>query len=218
MLLHRYFNSHAFETLKEAKLKTSRISSFNDSFEFSYITVGKPTPEPTKKSVPSVLCDPVFILGAIEANQKLKKPFSDRQLKERLNIITGEDVARIWPDTVKENVVSLERKRKVIDEELRAICFSNPEKIKKSDEILLWSHYGYKHEGIRIGFEFPDGVNNPYRILEMTYKGIPPEVVFYPSREEDEQTLNAIEKAATIKCNCWKYEEEYRLFIKNKLM
>jgi hypothetical protein len=53
MLLHRYFGSHAFETLKEAKLKTSRISGFNDPFEFLINTTGKMTPEQAQKRIHS---------------------------------------------------------------------------------------------------------------------------------------------------------------------
>jgi len=49
MLLHRYFNTHAFETLKDAKLKTSRISTFNDSFEFLYVSVGEIKPEEAER-------------------------------------------------------------------------------------------------------------------------------------------------------------------------
>ena len=198
-------------------MKTSRISSFNDSFEFSYTIVGKPTPEQAKKSVPSVLCEPVLMLGVIEANQKLHNPLSDEQIKQGLNNITEEDVAGIWPAIVKEKELPLERRRQIIDKERRAICFSDPNKVKRADEILLWSHYANKHQGIRIGFEFPDGIKSPFEIFEMQYQENRPEVVFYPSRDEDAQTLSAIEKAATIKSNCWKYEEEHRLLTRASL-
>src|SRR6266478_1619803 len=76
MLLHRYFNSHVFETLKDAKLKTSRISSFNDSFEFLYVIVGKTTPEEAKRYVNSKLCDPVLLFDLIETNQKSANPWA----------------------------------------------------------------------------------------------------------------------------------------------
>jgi hypothetical protein len=51
MLLHRYFGLHAFETLKEARLKTSRISSFNDPFEFLYVAAGEMTAAKARKII-----------------------------------------------------------------------------------------------------------------------------------------------------------------------
>jgi hypothetical protein len=61
MLLHRYFGSHAFETLKEAKFKTSRITSFNDPFEFLFVTTGKFTAPAAGKYVLSKLNDLEFL-------------------------------------------------------------------------------------------------------------------------------------------------------------
>jgi len=42
MILHHYFASHAFEALIEARLKTAKISDFNDPFEFLGHPVGIP--------------------------------------------------------------------------------------------------------------------------------------------------------------------------------
>jgi hypothetical protein len=61
MLLHRYLGSHAYETLKEAKLKTSRITSFNDPFEFLFITKGKITAANARGYVQSRLNEPHFL-------------------------------------------------------------------------------------------------------------------------------------------------------------
>ena len=51
MLLHRYFRSHALETLQTGSLLASRISRFNDSFEWLFVSVGKTTPEEIIRSV-----------------------------------------------------------------------------------------------------------------------------------------------------------------------
>src|SRR5579863_4068943 len=61
MLLHRYLGSHAYETLNEAKLKTSRITSFNDPFEFLFVTKGKITAANAREYVLSRLNDPHFL-------------------------------------------------------------------------------------------------------------------------------------------------------------
>jgi hypothetical protein len=212
MLLHRYFRSHAFETLKEAQLKTSRISSFNDSFEWFYATVGKVTPEEAEKSLPSLLRDPIFRRGMVETNQKLGNPLSDEQIAEGLKKLKGEAVAGIWPDIVERTELSLERRRQIIDQEARAICFSDPNRVKKQGEILLWSHYASQNKGIRIGFDLPDGIKGLFEITVITYQENRPEVIFSPSPEAEEQTLQAIQKASTVKSNAWEYEGEFRLF------
>ena len=215
MLLHRYFGSHAFETLKEAQLKTSRISSFNDSFEWLYAPVGRIAPEEAERCLPSLRRNPILRQAMVETNQKQGSPLSDRQIEEGLNNLTGEFVASIWPDIVKRTELSLERGRQIKDKEARVICFSDPEwveRLKKQGEILLWSHYANKNAGIRIGFEFPDGITGLFEITPITYQENRPEVVFSPSLEADEQTLEAIKKASTVKSKAWEYEGEFRLF------
>jgi Protein of unknown function (DUF2971) len=211
MLLHRYFSSHAFETLNEAKLRTSRISSFNDSFEWFYATVGRITPEEAKKCLDYLLRNPISSRGLVETNQKLGNPLSYEQIEGGLNSLKGEDLVGIWPDIVNWTVLSLERRRQIMDQEARAICFSNPSRVKRQGEVLLWSHYANKSTGIRIGFEFPDGIKEPFEIVKIIYQENRPEVVFSPCPEADEQTIKAIEEASKVKSIVWEYEGEFRL-------
>lgn len=216
MLLHRYFNSHAFETLESAKLKTSRISSFNDSFEFLYFTRGKKsTPEEVQKKLPALLGSPSFRAGLKAEIQKRSYPVSVEEIEGLLlrnpEAVCGH-VSKIWPDIVQNTELSIERRRQIVDQELRAICFSDPSRVLKQEEILLWSHYAKRHEGVRIGFEFPDGIREPFQISEITYEENRVEVVFTIGCEEE--TLKALEKSATVKCAVWKYEKEFRLFTK----
>jgi hypothetical protein len=216
MLLHRYFNSHAFETLKRAKLKTSRISSFNDSFEFLYFPTGKKlTPEEVQKNLPALLGNPTFRAGLKAAIEKESYPVIVEEIEELLlnnPQAVCELVSKIWPDIVEKTVLPIERRRQIVDRELRAICFSDPSRVVTQEEILLWSHYAKRNEGIRIGFEFPDGITDPFRISEITYEENRVEVVFSIGGEEP--TLKALEKSATVKCKVWKYEKEFRLFTK----
>jgi hypothetical protein len=216
MLLHRYFNSHAFETLKRARLKTSRISSFNDSFEFLYFTTGKKlTPEEVQNNLPALLGNPAFRAGLKAAIEKQSYQVSVEEIEELLlnnPKVVCEHASKIWPDIVQRTELSIERRRQIVDQELRAICFSDPSKVIKQEEILLWSHYAKRHEGIRIGFEFPDGITEPFQISEITYQENRVEVVFSIGGEE--ATLKALEKSATVKSKVWKYEKEFRLFTK----
>src|ERR1019366_1882591 len=173
---------------------------------------GRIAPEEAERCLPSLRRNPILRQAMVETNQKQGSPLSDRQIEEGLNNLTGEFVASIWPDIVKRTELSLERGRQIKDKEARVICFSDPEwveRLKKQGEILLWSHYANKNAGIRIGFEFPDGITGLFEITPITYQENRPEVVFSPSLEADEQTLEAIKKASTVKSKAWEYEGEF---------
>jgi DUF2971 family protein len=209
MLLHRYFGSHAFETLKEAKLKTSRLSSFNDPFEFMYVYAASMTFEQAKRYILSKCKDPAFLSWV-----KQKLPMATEiQIQNHMMLLPPDKIADVAANFGKKCELSYARRREIIDEELRAVCFSNSEKVEILDEILLWSHYANKHEGMRIGFEFPNEANAAFEITEITYQKERVKVDF-----SFEAQFEALEKAfsesAITKSLAWKYEWEVRLFTK----
>lgn len=215
MLLHRYFGSHAFDTLRDAMLKTSKISSFNDSFEFLYVSRAETTPAQIRRFLNSHFCDPGVITDLIEAAKKSSIPLSDAEIKRRISEAVPslvEDGVKAWPSIVKQTELSIERRRQIIDEELRAICFSYPERVKKEDEILLWSHYANKNQGVRIGFHFPYRIKEEIEIREITYQKDRVAVVW--SLGDEGTMLKALEQSATVKSSAWEYEKEFRLFTK----
>src|SRR5580658_6327809 len=126
MLLHRYFVSHALETLKTAELKTSRISSFNDPFEFMYVYNGTIT-----NAMADKLC--VLLLKNLGMQSVVKKNNPHLTEKEITELIQ-----KHWPlmmQNLVENFkqiseIPLERRKQIIDEDLRAICFSDPSRMK----------------------------------------------------------------------------------------
>jgi len=219
MLLHRYFNSHALDTLDRAKLKTSRISSFNDSFEYLYFAVGKKmTPAEVEKDLPTLLNHPTFREGLIDSNKKLGSPFNIEDVEQLLRdnpAFTSEHAAKVWQEIVEEEQLPIARRRQIIDADVRAICFADPSRVKKTDEILLWSHYGKKHEGIRIGFEFPGPFDMPFQLSAIEYQEKRVQVVF--SIGNDSETFKSLLRSAIVKCKVWEYEKEYRLFAKKNL-
>lgn len=216
MFLHRYFSSYAaLETLKDAKLLASRISGFNDPFEFLYVCdFGKLKPEKARQLIRSQRNNPALLLNLLALNQQSPKPLTDKEIKKRLDKNEPSMVAHLvnkWPEIAKETELTFISQRQIIDKELRAVCFSNPSRVKSLDEILLWSHYAKKHEGIRIGFEFPDGIKDPFEIMKMTYQknrvavdfsfGVDPGLAY-----------KALEECAKVKSEAWEYEQEFRLF------
>jgi len=142
MILHRYLASHAFDTLRDAKLKTSRISSFNDPFEFLYVSVGKTTPEDVERFVRNRHSGPFFALCKSMLEQLVPGLlFTENDFRLFLNDpkkIAG--IAQEWPEIVKREDLTFERRRHLIDRELRAICFCDPSRVSLLDEILLWSY------------------------------------------------------------------------------
>ncbi len=147
MLLHRYFGSHVFETLKEAKLKTSRITSFNDPFEFLYIPSGKTTADKARKYVLSQLDSPFFMAET----QRQVPGFNRKTAMRKLPIV----VAKMVKNSQLFDEPSLKEREELADSCVRVVCFSAIN-VKPLDEILMWSHYASKHFGARIGFEFPE--------------------------------------------------------------
>ena len=91
MLLHRYFGSHAFETLKDRKLKTSRLSDFNDPFEFMFVYTSSMTDGQAENYIFARCNDPEFLAWA-----KRQLPnVSDADIKEHLRKFTPERIADV---------------------------------------------------------------------------------------------------------------------------
>ena len=221
MLLHRYFGSHAFETLKMAKLKTSRISAFNDPFEFLFVPIVREEikPEVVKREIHSILNNPNHLCQSLL--QQFQPLFQQLQIQPTKKtwqqlLLENEDgcvaaIVKDWPVIKKGfKLPTIQRRKEIIDAELRAICFSDANKVSKEDDILLWSHYATSHQGVRIGFEFPGG---RFQVVEIKYQmeRVKVNVSFWL---DDETILKGINESATVKSKAWKYEAEYRLFTK----
>jgi hypothetical protein len=206
MLLHRYFGSHANETLKDAKLKTSRITSFNDPFEFLFVTEGKFTAPEARKYVLSRLQDPEFrqiVAQNFQGLRTSKNP--ERYLKKITPLIIANFVKN--SDSIMQ--IPLTMREELADRGTRVVCFSHSE-IDPLNEILLWSHYANKHAGVRVGFEFPEGTKFPFKISRIDYRD--KRLVIDVSKGLTDQTLGyAVVESTKIKSTAWKYEDEYRL-------
>jgi hypothetical protein len=208
MLLHRYFGSHGLETLRDAELKTSRISEFNDPFEFAYRTVGEVTKEIALKQTLARIDSPGFYDTVLAQKPELRthdeaRRFVSQRIPE-MAAAMHTNYARMV-ETVKG------QREEIADESVRLICFSRPESTIEG-EILQWSHYGNKHHGIRIGFDLPLGLTEFGKLVEVKYrKGrVPLDVT---QEADSETTQAAIREAMEVKSVAWKYEGEFRLFL-----
>lgn len=205
MLLHRYFGSHAFETLSDLKLKTSRISGFNDPFEFLFRTTGNMTAKKARDYFLARRNNPDFLQTASQFIPNLST--SKRAIKA-LDKKLPQLAAIMVANFEKYKSMSLDNRVITTDQFLRVVCFSDA-KVEPLDEILIWSHYAKKHEGVRIGFEIPDGIN-PFKIFKIKYQKERHEVDF-SNGFLDEAVGQAYFDSAKVKSLAWQYENEYRL-------
>jgi hypothetical protein len=206
MLIHRYFASHAFETLKEEKLKTSRITDFNDPFEFQFCTKGQITPKMAREYFNSRLDDPNFWLVVAQRMPDLITSSNPRKL---LKLRAPTIIANLVASSAQIVALPLQLREQMADRTTRVVSFSDAN-VSPQNEILLWSHYANKHEGIRIGFEFPPEIKHPFKIFQVQYREGLFEIVYSP----DKPILDvgyALVECAKVKSSAWQYEHEYRL-------
>ncbi len=94
--------------------------------------------------------------------------------------------------------------RKGMNEENGLICFSaswgNP---------VLWSNYADKHKGICLGFDVPVEM-----LIKAVYKNKWILMELDKTKETAKFSEKVIRKLLTTKFSNWKYEEEYRLYVK----
>ena len=92
-----------------------------------------------------------------------------------------------------------ERKR------FKITCFS-----LSYNNILMWSHYADKHNGICIGFQFPPIYLDKFILTPVTY------IDKIPLIDGKVDAYKMIRYWLSIKSNCWEYEKEIRAITKSK--
>jgi hypothetical protein len=107
--------------------------------------------------------------------------------------------------------MTLGNRGQVADRNIRAVCFCDAENVKPLNEILIWSNYANKHAGVRIGFEFPTGIVNPFKVVKITYQEKRVELDMSQTVDNDSGGKILMQSLET-KSKAWKYECEYRLF------
>ena len=206
MLLYRYLGSHAFETLRNQRLKVSLVTEFNDPFECMYRPIGEMNYNKAKRHVISRLDIPEFLDALIEARPKLENRLNARRFAASNVSLMAESLVAQF-DEVKS--ATLETREDTVNRSMRIACFSAHDVLPR-DEILIWSHYAGKHTGVRIGFEFPDRIKSPFIIKKIDYRE--QRVAIDVSLDVKHDALQeAIARSIRTKSTSWAYEKEYRL-------
>jgi len=147
---------------------------------------------------------PTFIAAAQRASPHLKtKKAVQRRIKS--DRAAGALVQKY--ELVKDGIQ--EKREARIDQILRVVCFSAAD-ATPLNEILMWSHYASSHRGVRIGFQFPDGITWPFKICPVTYQAARVEIDL-SSTEETLVILEQLKLAIKTKSTAWAYERECRL-------
>lgn len=200
-MLFRYFGSHAVETLRDSRLLTSKLSGFNDPFEFLFSPKRQYSAAELCAIVENRLTEPLFL-------ERVRSAFPDVSIDEaRLLLQRSETLGLIQQGmpNVADSILSI--RSGISDDKLRVICFSAA--TDPFNEILMWSHYARSHKGWRLGFKLPfktdlfhiDPVDYRDKRIEVSGSGV----------SDDPDLDSSLREALRIKCTAWKYEEEHRL-------
>ena len=201
-MLFRYFGTHAFETIRDRRLLTSKLSSFNDPFEFIFTPKDDYTDEEIRIIAQKRLKSPEFWNAVSEVAPRIDPKFIESQMSN------PEVLSEVNKGMLASDEKFLESRFERADSIMRLICLSKAE--EPENEILMWSHYGNAHKGWRLGFDFP--VSGPkHELIDMKYEAN--RVAFgYTGDDDDGVLAQAFTAANRTKSLAWKYEQECRLF------
>lgn len=192
MPIHQNLSRHWIDVLVNAHLKLSRATDFNDVFDCSGVCVGRFSNEAMRKHLAKISNSLVVNLTDVEL-EKLAKEYSDKFRKNFLEQA---------PFSFQE-----------------ITCFSVP--TTEDSDILMWSHYANKWQGVRLGFnmlfenhaQLDYGNNTPYYLDMVRYNE--ERVSFDLSRIKDIDDLSEYwewyRSIVANKAKAWQYENEWRL-------
>lgn len=188
-LLFRYFGSHAFESLRDCELMTSRIERLNDPLEFKYRVTGTMT----HRRCLALIC---------RFSKKPKSYWRNNPAQLEAEIAELRKCQRGFAEAAEPEKLKLSR-------DYRVVCFSSATVSKKS-EILLWSHYANKHAGVRIGFTFPANLRDPFRLYKVKYRKLRVQLDATIGADGIDHMKKVFEECQYRKSSAWNYECEYR--------
>jgi len=145
MLLCKYLESDGcLDIINNQLLKATDPVTFNDPFEMYPGIIGKPDKGKTLQYLYNDLLPRLS-----SATKKALPDFNGKFVLKNDDAFSKKVEQNLKPGLMEEIYKGLER----ASQTLRIICFCEPNEIEEGDDILLWSHYGDKHKGIRIFFE-----------------------------------------------------------------
>lgn len=207
MQLYRYFSSHAFETIRDARLMLAKPSTLNDPFEFVYKSAGQITMPKARQYIKGRMKSESFYHEFRKQHPSVRNKKGFKSLmRDKL-----EELSKNYFDRYDSiTAVDPEGCHRLGDNNFRISSFSSLT-VEPHEEILMWSHYAAKHSGVRMRFELSEEVKYPYFLKKVIYSkervGLD-----LTSGAENEQSRSALIEAIRTKAEGWAYEREYRMF------
>lgn len=205
MILCKYINTiGCLDIIKNMRLKAADVKTFNDPFELLPGIDGKPEKDK--------FLDHIRHIFLPKLTKNIKKTLPDFDGKFILN---DDDTAfmdferKIAPALRREINNGLERASKTT----RIISFNNPKLSNQQDEILLWSHYAEKHEGVRVFFETDNIKVHSNNLFPVKYSAERIKIDMSDPGTLKEQAELAYNDILVTKNISWKYEQEMRWII-----
>jgi len=204
MLLHHYLNpKHGLDALHNEELFASIPTDFNDPFELAFALRGE--------------------VSLNECLDMLRERFNTTEFRSQLApvglslSVVKQNIGRsaILLHKVLNNQTYIEyvpHVTEVAKATLRVICFCNAETIKTSDDVLMWSHYANKHQGIRITLDIPNDALKHAQLQEVVYAkeriSVDRKMMFMNTLPQEKYG-----SSITTKSESWRYECEVRLLV-----
>lgn len=208
-ILYRYLDiKGAIPTLESGTLKVSRLSDFNDPFEVMYSTKPIRTREELLAIVRRSSCRSMDVLHSISIS-KLGTGVNHAVLDGAAKALKMSDIevlsiAKELNETMGRD---LDLARRHAELHFRVCCFAEHDESFK-EEVLLWSHYAQRHEGVRLSFELPE--NSPeFMIGKVVYENNMIEVDL--ANDTGKACQEKVIKALFTKHAAWSYENESRM-------
>ena len=132
MILFRYLESAALETLESGHLRVSQVTSYNDPFECMFQVTGEMTPEKGESLLRHRVKSPDFCRRVRQRNPHLLTDDDVRRDFEENRASKIEGICRAYE--AFKRVVASPAPEELMDEYLRTVCFSAAE--NAGDEVL----------------------------------------------------------------------------------
>lgn len=209
MILCKYLESAGcLDIIKNRRLLATDPITFNDPFEMNPGVIGKPDKHKTLRYFYDDL------LPRLSSATNAALPYFNGKLVLKDDDAAWKTIERdLKPGLMREIEKGLER----ASQSLRIICFCNPDEIKnEGDDILLWSHYGDKHKGIRIFFQTDDIRIRSKNLFPVSYSFERASIDITDPSEVTKRAEDAYRRIIETKNKSWNYEQEVRWIINLK--
>lgn len=210
MILCKYLDSAAcLDIIKNQRLLATDPTTFNDPFEIYPGIIGKLDEDKTLRYVRN------DFLPRISSATKEALPDFDGEI---VLGDTGAFLEKVGQDLKPGLKEEIEKGLERASQSIGIICFCDPNKIIEGDDILLWSHYGDKHKGVRIFFETDDIKILSTNLFQVVYsfERACIDIADLSASAFNKNVEDAYRNTFKTKNKSWEYENEVRWIINLK--